>query len=354
MIVCLYFIWMFLVKTNKCYELQLNENSIIPIIKSNTGDNEYIISILSNYNWFNGLHSNIDNDNNGYYPLSNELVLKKTNNESPNEMIYLSKMNYNNKNGSVSSLFKKFNLIDSGNVDKEFMFTKNKINMFTVAEKSDFVSDRNTRKIVCTSFNTHNIETIKDNWNCLIEKINNDSYKNTTKITAVFTTEIEHIYINKNHTNILEKYATPNNTNNCKWINSNMLPESHSLHSNNNNNLEIYKCDGIISLVKPFLIEFSPYINTSLSQEALTTNINNSTYFNIIVDTTITSDIWMLGMSFIQEHNITFVTKTGEVLFLIKTNSSYAIINIFLSVFVIILSIILFILFNCCYKKKSK
>ena len=137
--------------------------------------------------------------------------------------------------------------------------------------------------------------------------------------------------------------------------NSTDLTELHDLPPNNTNTFEIYRCDNTISLTRPFRIEFSPYIQTFLPREALTTRIDDSIYFNIVVDSNIPSDRWMLGMSFIQEHNITLVTGTGEVFFIIKTNKSYCIINVFLTLFVIILSTILFISFNCCcYKKKSK
>ena len=345
MIICWCFVWMFLLKTNKCYEKPLEEDYPIPVVKSNN-NTIYGIDTISNYTWFNKTFK-INGDSNAYYPLVNECVLKETDKKSIDEMIYLSKTNYNKNSVYINSLFGIFNLT---NYAQNFTFKKEN-NMLTVTVNSDN-NDKDIRKIACTPFNTHDV-TIKDNWNCLIRKINNISKKN---LTALFTTGTKYIHIHETHKFILENYV--NKRKSCSWMNltnSTDLTELHDLHPNNANTFEIYRCDNTISLTRPFRIEFSPYIQTFLSQEALTTRIDDSIYFNIVVDNNTPSDRWMLGMSFIQEHNITLVTGTGEVLFIIQTNKSYCIINVFLTLFVIILSTILFISFNCCcYKKKSK
>jgi deoxyxylulose-5-phosphate synthase len=109
---------------------------------------------------------------------------------------------------------------------------------------------------------------------------------------------------------------------------------------------------------KNFIIVFSPYIDFQISKDALYTTIDEYIYFNIVVNKTISSsDILEIGSSFIDNNKMIFENKEkneGKIFFLITMEFSYSTINIFLSVFVIITSIILFVSSNCCFKKKFK
>ena len=271
-----------------------------------------------------------DNRNDDYESIVNNVVLEEMNGDVINNNVYLSKINYNNnKNSNVRSLL-----------------------------ESDIVNYNNyTLNITCTSSDREN------RTNCLINKIKNVPTKNITNLTAVFINETnstvydDYIYIHKSRKKILEDYV--NKRKNCEWIEENEFPKSHKLSSNNNTNFELYRCDKTISLTKNFIIVFSPYIDFQISKDALYTTIGDFIYFNIIVNKTISSsDILEIGSSFIDNNKILFGKGNEEekrkVYFLIKMEFSYSTINIFLSVFVIITSIILFASSNCCYKKKFK
>ena len=303
MIICLGFVWTLLLGMNKCYDTQ-------------SMSDKYGMDMLNNDNVNRDIILEMNNNRNDYESLVNDVVLEEINEDVINRNVYLSKMN-------------------------------------KLTEESNIISyDNYTLNITCTSSDLLDSDDTESKPNCLIKKLHNvltRKVRNLTNLTAVFTNDSHFIYIHENHTKILENYVNKNDS--CKWIMQNQLPKSHNLY-NNNNNRKIYSCNGKISLPKPLIIEFSPYIKIPLYQEDLITKTQNSTDFNIIVDLGISSNIWNIGNLFTNKYNIT--TTKDKVYFSITTEFSYSTINIFLSVFVIITSIILFASSNCCYKKKFK
>ena len=312
MIICLCFVWTLLLGMNKCYDMQT-------MIKRN--NDKYGMDMLNNDYMGNDIIFEInDNRNDDYESVVNNVVLEEMNGNVINSNVYLS--------NNVRSLL-----------------------------ESDIISYNNyTLNITCTSFDKENRS------NCLINKIKNVPTKNITNLTAVFIKETnstiydDYIYIHESRKKILEDYV--NKRKNCEWIKENEFPNSHKLSNNNNTNYEIYRCDKTISLTKNFIIVFSPYIDFQISKDALYTTIDDFIYFNIVVNKTISSsDILEIGSSFIDNNKMIFENKEkneGKIFFLITMEFSYSTINIFLSVFVIITSIILFVSSNCCFKKKFK